>query len=77
MDFPVVGKVKIAGLSGEEVKALLRDKLSDYLKEPIINIRLRNFTISVLGEVHRLNISCRWRANYNHGSPRFCWRFDD
>ena len=53
IDFPVVGKVKIAGLSGEEVKALLRDKLSDYLKEPIINIRLRNFTISVLGEVHR------------------------
>lgn len=53
IDFPVIGKVKIAGLSGEEVKALLRDKLSDYLKEPIINIRLRNFSISVLGEVRR------------------------
>ncbi|WP_237332488.1 polysaccharide biosynthesis/export family protein [Zobellia amurskyensis] len=53
IDFPVIGKVKIAGLSGEEVRILLRDKLSDYLKEPIINIRLRNFSISVLGEVRR------------------------
>ncbi|MGP1993449.1 polysaccharide biosynthesis/export family protein [Zobellia laminariae] len=53
IDFPVIGKVKIAGLSGEEVRVLLRDKLSDYLKDPIINIRLRNFSISVLGEVNR------------------------
>ncbi|MBU3024428.1 polysaccharide biosynthesis/export family protein [Zobellia galactanivorans] len=53
IDFPVIGKIKIAGLSGEEVRVLLRDKLSDYLKDPIINIRLRNFSISVLGEVHR------------------------
>ncbi len=53
IDFPVIGKIKIAGLSPEEVRQLLRTKLSDYLKNPIINIRLRNFTVTVLGEVHR------------------------
>ncbi|WP_411032137.1 polysaccharide biosynthesis/export family protein [Spongiimicrobium sp. 3-5] len=53
IDFPVIGKVKIAGLSPEEVRVLLREKLTDYLKEPIINIRLRNFTVTVLGEVNR------------------------
>jgi len=53
IDFPVIGKIKIAGLSGEEVRLLLREKLSDYLKDPIINIRLRNFSVSVLGEVNR------------------------
>ena len=53
IDFPVIGKLKIAGLSSEEVRVLLRDKLSDYLKEPIINIRLRNFSVTVLGEVNR------------------------
>lgn len=53
IDFPVIGKVKIAGLSGEEVRLLLRGKLSDYLKDPIINIRLRNFSVSILGEVNR------------------------
>ncbi len=53
IDFPVVGKVKIAGLSSEEVRILLREKLSDYLKNPIINIRLKNFTVTILGEVNR------------------------
>jgi polysaccharide export outer membrane protein len=53
IDFPVIGKIKIAGLSPEEVRVHLRSKLSDYLKDPIINIRLRNFTVTILGEVTR------------------------
>jgi len=53
IDFPVIGKIKIAGLSQEEVRTLLRQKLADYLKDPIINIRLRNFTVTILGEVNR------------------------
>ncbi|PWL39139.1 sugar transporter [Flagellimonas aquimarina] len=53
IDFPVVGKIKIVGLSPSETRELLRDKLSDYLKDPIINIRIRNFTVTVLGSVNR------------------------
>ncbi|MDT7830225.1 polysaccharide biosynthesis/export family protein [Pricia sp. S334] len=53
IDFPVIGKIKVAGLSSEELRVLLRDRLSEYLKDPIINIRLRNFTVTVLGEVNR------------------------
>ncbi|TXN35959.1 polysaccharide export protein [Flagellimonas hymeniacidonis] len=53
IDFPVIGKVKVEGLSPEEVRILLREKLAGYLTDPIINIRLRNFTITVLGEVRR------------------------
>ena len=53
IDFPVLGAVKIVGLSPEETKTLLKEKLSNYLKDPIINIRLKNFTVSVLGEVAR------------------------
>lgn len=53
IDFPVIGKIKIVGLSPEELRVMLREKLSDYLKNPIINIRLENFTVSILGEVNR------------------------
>lgn len=53
IDFPVIGKLKIEGLSPDELRILLRDRLSDYLKDPIINIRLRNFTVTILGEVLR------------------------
>ena len=53
IDFPVIGKVKIVGLSPSETRDLLREKLADYLKNPIINIRIRNFTVTVLGAVNR------------------------
>ncbi|MGW9686025.1 polysaccharide biosynthesis/export family protein [Flagellimonas sp. 2504JD1-5] len=53
IDFPVIGKLKIEGLSPDELRALLRDRLSVYLKDPIINIRLRNFTVTILGQVLR------------------------
>ncbi|MBW8245122.1 polysaccharide export protein [Muricauda oceani] len=53
IDFPVIGKVKIEGLSPAETRELLRERLKDYLKDPIINIRIRNFTVTVLGSVNR------------------------
>jgi len=53
IDFPVVGKVKIAGLSPEETRVILTDRLSEYIRDPIINIRLKNFTVTILGEVRR------------------------
>tara|TARA_R110002012_G_scaffold60400_5_gene158164 strand:- start:5016 stop:5705 length:690 start_codon:yes stop_codon:yes gene_type:complete len=53
IDFPVIGNVKIEGLSPSETRELLREKLKDYLKDPIINIRIRNFTVTVLGSVNR------------------------
>lgn len=53
IDFPVIGRLKIEGFSPDELRILLRDRLSDYLKDPIINIRLRNFTVTILGEVNR------------------------
>ena len=52
IDFPVIGKVKVVGLSPDELRILLRDRLSEYLKDPIINIELRNFTVTVLGNVN-------------------------
>ncbi|UII79899.1 polysaccharide biosynthesis/export family protein [Flagellimonas sp. CMM7] len=53
IDFPVIGKIKVSGLSPTEARDMLREKLRDYLKNPIINIRIRNFTVTVLGAVNR------------------------
>ncbi|MFD2098845.1 polysaccharide biosynthesis/export family protein [Flagellimonas iocasae] len=53
IDFPVIGKIKIAGLSPSEAQDLLKQKLADYLVNPIINIRIKNFTVTVLGLVNR------------------------
>lgn len=51
IDFPVLGKLKVAGLSRTEVMQLLDSKVAKYIKNPIINLRLMNFKVSVQGEV--------------------------
>lgn len=51
IDFPVLGKLMVGGLSRSEVMRLLESKISKYIKNPIINLRIMNFKISVQGEV--------------------------
>lgn len=51
IDYPVLGKIKLLGLTVEEAKLLFKEKLNDYLSDPIINIRILNFRVTVLGEV--------------------------
>ena len=53
IDFPVLGKIQVKGLTPDELRSLLQERLSDYLKDPIINIRLQNFTVTILGAVNR------------------------
>jgi len=52
IEFPVLGLIKIAGLTRSGANALLKQKLTEYIVNPIVNIRLANFTITVLGEVN-------------------------
>jgi len=54
INFPVLGLIKVEGLTEVELEALLKESLKRYLKTaPIISIRLQDFRISVLGEVGR------------------------
>jgi polysaccharide export outer membrane protein len=51
IDYPIIGTVKVAGLTTIEVKDMIKNKLKQYLKEPTVNVRFLNYKISVLGEV--------------------------
>lgn len=51
--FPVLGTVKASGLTRQELATALEEKIALYVQEPIINIRIANFQITVLGEVNR------------------------
>jgi polysaccharide export outer membrane protein len=52
IEFPVLGKLKVGGLTREEGIDLLKNKLSpDYILNPNINIRISNYKITVLGDV--------------------------
>ncbi|MGM8362804.1 polysaccharide biosynthesis/export family protein [Flavobacterium sp. ARAG 55.4] len=52
IEFPVIGKLKVSGLSRTEVLGLLNEKISSYIKKPIINLRIMNFKVSLQGEVN-------------------------
>ena len=51
INFPVLGKLKVSGLTRTEILNVFRTKIGAYIKNPIINIRIANFKISVQGEV--------------------------
>lgn len=54
IDFPVLGKLKMEGLTRVEAIKLIRNKLDPkYVKNPTINIQILNFKINVLGDVKK------------------------
>lgn len=48
---PMLGKIKIAGLTRVEAIEKIRVELSQYIKDPGVNMNFNNFRVSVLGEV--------------------------
>ncbi|MDP3679586.1 MAG: polysaccharide biosynthesis/export family protein [Flavobacterium sp.] len=52
IEFPVLGKLKVSGLTRSEVLQLLQQKIGVYIKNPMINLRVMNFKVSVQGEVN-------------------------
>lgn len=53
VQLPVLGAVKMSGLTKEEALEVLNKKLSAYLKEFTVNLRIVNFKVTVAGEVSR------------------------
>ena len=51
IEFPVLGKIKVAGYAKSVFKEFLKEKLSLYIKDPVVDFKILNFKISVLGEV--------------------------
>jgi len=51
IEYPVIGKIQLAGLTRKEAIEKLTEKVKEYITNPTINLRILNYKISVLGEV--------------------------
>lgn len=53
INYPVLGKVKLGGLTKEVANAKMTKAIQEYVKSPIVTIRLLNFKVTVIGEVNK------------------------
>src|SRR5690606_469795 len=53
IDFPKVGRIKLAGHTRTQAMDILRNAVGKYIVDPGISMVVRNFKVTVLGEVAR------------------------
>lgn len=66
IDFPVLGKINVGNQTIRQAKNTIALKLKDYVKDPVVEVRIINYKVVVLGEVghagtiiapnHKINI---------------------
>lgn len=52
INFPTLGKLKLGGLTTDDAVTLLQTRLKEYVTDPIVNLQILNFRVSVLGAVN-------------------------
>jgi len=56
INFPIVGKLKVGGLTKSETENMITEKIRPYLAEsenPVVTVTMASYSVSVLGEVNR------------------------
>ena len=56
IDMPMLGRVNVTGMTRQELSAYLEDRISEYLENPIVNVRFVNYRVTMLGEFNRPGI---------------------
>jgi len=50
---PMLGNIKVDGLTTSQIRNILLEKLDKYLQSPTVSVRFSNFKITILGDVAR------------------------
>jgi len=52
IEFPILGKLHVAGYTKRDCEAMLKGKLKKYISDPWVTVRMANFRVTVIGEVN-------------------------
>lgn len=52
IDFPRLGTIHVAGMTQMQLKDYLKERISKYVKDPMITVKLLGYKIIVMGEVN-------------------------
>ncbi|HVW99346.1 MAG TPA: polysaccharide biosynthesis/export family protein, partial [Candidatus Babeliaceae bacterium] len=53
VDIPLAGKIKVGGLTTSEARDAITKVATTYFVNPVVNVRIINFKVTVIGEVMR------------------------
>ncbi|WP_240768677.1 polysaccharide biosynthesis/export family protein [Olivibacter sp. XZL3] len=53
VELPILGKIKLEGLTSFEARNVIREKARKFFIEPTVQVRFVNFKVTVIGEVNR------------------------
>ncbi len=53
IELSLIGKVKVGGLTTTQAREIVKQKADSFWKAPVVNIRISNFDILVLGDVNK------------------------
>ena len=51
ISFPIMGTIKVAGLTSYEAKERIKTEAKKYFKDPDVQVRFANYKVTVIGEV--------------------------
>ena len=51
IQLPVLGEIQAAGLSTKELESVIKNRVSEHVKDPFVRVEMINFTVNVMGEV--------------------------
>ena len=51
IEFPVIGSIEVAGYTSIELAKRIKGLVAPYVQDPIVNVRILNFKVSIMGEV--------------------------
>ena len=51
VNLPVLGRIQVAGMTRKKLIKTLEKRYDEYLQNPIVNVKIMNFKITVLGDV--------------------------
>ena len=65
ISLPIIGDVNLMGLSLKEAEQQIELKAKEYLKDPIVQVKLLNFKLDILGEVKAPGLYYNYEGNVN------------
>lgn len=62
---PVIGVVNLVGLNLDEAKTSIKVRAEEFLKEPVVKVKVLNFKVNVTGEVRSPGLYYNYDGNLN------------